>query len=167
MASSAAATAAKRSLGPIARLEQGPLRHYLGVEGGVLLRGGPFDSLNANNPAFRKFNNALTLAPLWKWGLAIVPLMGVVTGVPAVENLDVNTSVALATTGAIWAYYATLVRPKAVSLGIVSVALFGANGYNVYRRWRYEQNKKNGTLNSSTSTSSTPHAGNANQPLAA
>ena len=107
----AAATAAKNA-GFMARLEQGPLRKYLGVEGGVLLRGGPFTSLNASSPTFRKFNNALTLAPLWKWGLAIVPLMGVFTGTPSVENLDVNTSIALASTGAIWAYYSTLVRPK-------------------------------------------------------
>ena len=142
-----ASSAVKNGLGPIARMEQGPLRRYLGVEGGVLLRGGPFTRLNATNPTFRRFNNALVLAPLWKWGLAIVPLMGVFTGVPAVENLDVNTSIgeahdaatggasrraqqtaqprpltstgaapsvcaALATTGAIWAYYSTLVRPK-------------------------------------------------------
>ena len=111
-ASQAAATAAKNGGGFMARLEQGPLRNYLGVNGGVLLRGGPFTSLNQSSPTFKKFNNALTLAPLWKWGLAIVPLMGVFTGVPAVENLDVNTSIALASTGAIWAYYSTLVRPK-------------------------------------------------------
>ena len=110
-AATAAANAAK-SAGFITRLEQGPLRNYLGVNGGVLLRGGPFTSLNTTSPTFKKFNNALTLAPLWKWGLAVVPLMGVFTGVPAVENLDVNTSIALASTGAIWAYYSTLVRPK-------------------------------------------------------
>jgi len=111
VAAQAAATAAK-SAGFMTRLEQGPLRRYLGVDGGILLRGGPFTSLNATSPTFKKFNNALTLAPLWKWGLAIVPLMGVFTGTPTVENLDVNTSIALASTGAIWAYYSTLVRPK-------------------------------------------------------
>ena len=110
-----AATTAAKNAGFITRLEQGPLRRYLGVDGGVLLRGGPFASLNATSPTFRKFNNALTLAPLWKWGLAIVPLMGVFTGTPSVENLDVNTSIALASTGAIWAYYSTLVRPKSVT----------------------------------------------------
>ena len=141
----ATATPASSSPSFMERLESGPFRRYLGVEGGVLLRGGPFARLNATSPTFKKFNNALTLAPLWKWGLAIVPLMGVVTGVPTVENLDVHTSIALATTGAIWAYYSTLVRPKAVSLGVVSVALVLANGYNVYRRYDYETKKSAGS----------------------
>jgi len=155
----AAATAAK-NVGFMTRLEQGPLRKYLGVEGGVLLRGGPFTSLNATSPTFRKFNNALTVAPLWKWGLAIVPLMGVFTGVPSVENLDVNTSIALASTGAIWAYYSTLVRPKAVSLGVVSIALLGANGYNVWRRYDYEQKKAAGLLPAQPAASSSKSSTN-------
>ena len=152
--SPSASTTASSTPSFMERLEAGRLGRYLGQEGGLLLRGGPFTSLNATSPTFRKFNNALTLAPLWKWGLAIVPLMGVITGVPSVENLDVHTSMALAGTGAIWAYYSTLVRPRAVSLGAVSVALVLVNGYNVWRRYDYEQKKAAGQLPAPTGSTS-------------
>lgn len=45
---------------------------------------------------------------------------------------------ALASTGVIWAYYATLVKPRADMLFIVSVALLGSNGWNVYRKLKYD-----------------------------
>jgi hypothetical protein len=117
------------------------LKPYMGVEGGVLLRGKMFEKLNAN-PTFRKYNTALELAPLWKWGLAVVPLVGVVTGKPAVENIDLNTSLSLAGTGAIWAYYSTLITPRATKLLYVSVALFFANGYNIARRVKYNMDQQ-------------------------
>ena len=138
---------AVRTGGLLQRLEQGFFKPYLGVQGGVLLRGKTFQALAAKSPLFAQMNNVLTLAPLWKWGLAIVPLTQVLTGKPAVENLDVNTSLSLAATGGIWAYYSTLIRPTAYSLMTVSVALFLSNGYNVYRRYIYEVNKaKTGQL---------------------
>jgi len=135
----AANNAGKQSL--LTRLENGPLKKYLGVEGGVLLRGRAFDFIN-KNPTLKGYNNALFLAPAWKWGLAIVPLAGVFTGNPPVENLDLNTSLALVTTGTIWAYYATLVRPKAWSLMTVSIALVAVHGYNIARKIKYESDKK-------------------------
>jgi len=126
----------------IQRLEAGPLKRYMGVEGGVLLRNRYAQQMMQRSPAFRRMNNALLAAPAWKWGLAIVPLYNAVTGVPSVDKLDINTSVALAATGMIWAYYGTLVKPKATALVAVSVALFLANGWNVYRRVAYELDQK-------------------------
>ena len=37
-------------------------------------------------------SSALWAAPAWKWGLAIVPLYGAVTGVPAIEKVDLNNA---------------------------------------------------------------------------
>ena len=45
-------------------------------------------------------------------GLAIEPLYSALTGNPPVERLDLETSVALTSTGVVWAYYGLLVRPK-------------------------------------------------------
>lgn len=118
------------------------LKPYLGVEGGILLRGPYFRQLGQKYPAFAKMNHALNLAPMWKWGLAIVPLYGVFTNNPPVDKLDVNTSLALASTGVVWGYYSLLVRPRATALFFVSCALTGANGFNVVRRLRYERDLK-------------------------
>jgi hypothetical protein len=81
-------------------------------------------------------------APAWKWGLAITPLYGIIIGVPGVENVDMNQSLALAFTGVVWSYYATLVRPRANLLLAVNIALLGVNGYNVVRKYRYDQTVK-------------------------
>jgi len=35
---------------------------------------------------------ALWAAPAWKWGLAIVPLYGAITGVPSIEKVDLNNA---------------------------------------------------------------------------
>jgi hypothetical protein len=49
---------------------------------------------------------------------------------------------ALTGTGAIWAYYSLLVRPKSWGLFSVSVALVFANGWNALRRYNYNQTLK-------------------------
>lgn len=110
---------------------------YGGVEGGVLLKG-PFRALSESNPTFKKVNNALFMAPAWKWGLSVVPLIGAIRGEPSVENLDLNLSMALSTTGIIWSYYGLKVRPTAYLLVAVNLALLGVNGYNVVRKMKYD-----------------------------
>jgi len=123
-------------------LSQGWLKKFHGVEGGVLLRGAWAQKLAKENPTFAKMNNALWAAPAWKWGLAVVPLTAALTGKPSIEKIDLNNSMALAGTGAIWAYYSLLVRPKSIGLFSVSVALVLSNGWNVARRIKYDQEQK-------------------------
>jgi uncharacterized membrane protein YebE (DUF533 family) len=65
---------------------------------------------------------------------------------------------ALTGTGAIWAYYSLLVRPKSMGLFSVSVALVAANGWNAYRRYRYEQQKKAQATTASTTQGLIPAA---------
>ncbi len=113
--------------------------HWRGVNGSRAFRGEAARKLEAKNPLFAKLNSFLFLAPAWKWGLAIVPLYGIVIGVPAVENLDLNQSLALMFTGCVWAYYSLLVRPAALMLCAVNCALLVVNGYNVYRKWNYDR----------------------------
>jgi len=48
-------------------------------------------------------------------------------------------SPALTGTGFIWAYYSLLVKPKSTGLFSVSVALVACNGWNVYRRMKYDR----------------------------
>jgi hypothetical protein len=115
---------------------------YHGVEGGVLLRSTFFTNLGRRFPLFRKCNNALWAAPAFKWGLSIVPLYGILQGKPKVEDLDLKQSLALSFTGLVWSYYGFLVEPRADLLIAVNVALLTVNGYNVFRKLRYEQQKK-------------------------
>jgi len=124
------------------RLEQRMFGSFFGVEGGVLLRGAYWRQLGQKYPRFAKVNNALWAAPAFKWGLAIIPLYGAITGKPPVEDLDLNQSLALTFTGVVWAYYATLVTPRANLLLAVNLALFFANGNNVIRKFRYDSQHK-------------------------
>jgi len=91
------------------------------------------------NPVTRWCNNALNAAPTFKWGLSLVPLYGAITGHPPVQHLDLNQSLALATTGIVWSYYALLVTPRADMLFAVSIALLCSNGFNVYRKMKYDR----------------------------
>lgn len=50
--------------------------------------------------------------------------------------INIAYMIALAGTGAIWAYYSTLIRPRATALFAVSVALVACNGWNIFRKWR-------------------------------
>lgn len=121
------------------RLASGWLKRYHGVEGGILFRGKQAQKLQQKYPMLKNMNNALWAAPAWKWGLAIVPLYGAITGIPTIEKVDLNNALALTGTGAIWAYYSMLVRPRSLGLFSVSVALVLSNGWNVYRRMKYDR----------------------------
>jgi len=96
------------------------------------------DALDSN-PLTRWWNNAFNGAPGFKWALSVVPLHGALTGKPPVENLDLNQSLALASTGVVWGYYSLLVLPRSWMLFAVSVALFSSNGWNVFRKIRYDR----------------------------
>ena len=76
-----------------------------------------------------------------KYLLAIVPLTQAITGEPPVEKLDLNQSLSLTFTGIVWAYYATIIQPQNAgsrALCLVNVALLSSNGYNAYRRLKYD-----------------------------
>jgi mitochondrial pyruvate carrier 2 len=96
--------------------------------------------------AFVKYiNSVYNLAPLTKWGLSIVPMVGVVTGSPSVEKIDFNTSVALANTGFIWTVYAMLIQPQNAgsrALALVNLCMGSVNGYNAYRRYQYDNRQQ-------------------------
>ncbi|ORC86227.1 uncharacterized protein TM35_000291090 [Trypanosoma theileri] len=90
-------------------------------------------------------NSVYNSAPLFKWSLSIVPLYGIFIGNPPVEKLDFNSSVALCATGIVWFVYALLIQPQnsgSRSLALVNICLASVNGYNAYRSWSYNQQKK-------------------------
>lgn len=90
-------------------------------------------------------NSVYNLAPLSKWGLSIVPMIGVVTGKPPVEKVDFNTSVALSCTGFIWTVYALLIQPQNAgsrALAVVNFCMGSVNGYNALRRYKYDAIRK-------------------------
>jgi len=93
----------------------------------------------------KSMNSVYNTAPMWKWGLSILPLYQVMTGQPPVEKLDLNQSVALTFTGIVWAYYSTLIQPQnmgSYALCACNFAMGTVNGYNVYRRIKYEMEQK-------------------------
>jgi hypothetical protein len=115
------------------------LDRFRGEHGGLVFKGAWAMKLMETSTPFRTANSYLFLAPAWKWGLAIAPLYGIYLGVPAVENLDLNQSLALTFTGIVWAYYSMLIRPIGYLLFAVNIALLAVNGYNVYRRINYDR----------------------------
>eukprot|EP00760_Papus_ankaliazontas_P030481 PhM_4_TR4855/c0_g1_i1/m.2370/K22139/MPC2; mitochondrial pyruvate carrier 2 len=104
--------------------------------------------LEEKNPIIKWLNIVYNTAPASKWTLSLVPMYGVFVGVPAPENIDLNTSVALTATGVVWAYYSTVITPASTSLFIVNCAMGSVNGYNAYRAFSYQQQQqqKNKTL---------------------
>lgn len=72
-------------------LANGFLKKYHGVSGGVIFRGAGAARLAEKYPIVKTLNNVLWAAPAWKWGLAVVPLYGVITGSP-VEKVDLNNA---------------------------------------------------------------------------
>ena len=87
------------------------------------------------------FNSVYNLAPASKWGLSIVPMIGVITGNPPVEKIDRNTSFSLACTGFIWTVYALMITPQnsgSRALAMVNFCMGSVNGYNCYRRVSYD-----------------------------
>eukprot|EP01087_Luapelamoeba_hula_P004941 TRINITY_DN1495_c1_g1_i1.p1 TRINITY_DN1495_c1_g1~~TRINITY_DN1495_c1_g1_i1.p1 ORF type:complete len:157 (+),score=12.78 TRINITY_DN1495_c1_g1_i1:40-471(+) len=125
------------------RFESRVFGPYLGVPGGVIFRSPRAQAFFARHPKLEPFNNVLLVAPTMKWSLALVPLYGAIQGKPTPEDIDLNQAAALTFTGAVWTYYSTLVVPKAYMLMAVNSALFAANGWNVFRRLRYDQQKQN------------------------
>ncbi|KNC84863.1 hypothetical protein SARC_02945 [Sphaeroforma arctica JP610] len=98
-------------------------------------------SMEKSVPGFAFVNNVTNSAPLWKWALAIVPLTQAVTGEPSVDKLDLNQSLSLTFTGIVWSYYATIIQPQnagSKALCAVNIALLTSNGYNAYRKMKYD-----------------------------
>lgn len=98
----------------------------------------PFET----NPLIGKLNNVYVLAPLTKWGLSVVPLIGIFQGYPAPQNIDVNTSMGLACTGFVWTFYALMITPQdmaAKMLAAVNFAMANTNAYNAYRAFVYRR----------------------------
>ena len=96
-------------------------------------------------PALYYLNNAYYTAPLSKWGLTIVPLMGIYSGTPAPENVDVATSASIAATGLVWGVYATMIQPQnwgTFSFFAVQICCCTVNSYNLYRHWAYLQHQQ-------------------------
>ncbi|KAH9597961.1 Mitochondrial pyruvate carrier [Trypanosoma melophagium] len=90
-------------------------------------------------------NSVYNVAPLFKWSLSIVPLYGIFVGNPPVEKVDFNSSAALCATGIVWCVYALLIQPQNAgsrSLALLNLCLAFVNGYNCYRSWSYNQQKK-------------------------
>ena len=64
-----------------------------------------------------------------------------------------KTSAALSLTGMVWAYYGLLVRPKALLLVAVNVALLAVNGTNLVRKYRYDAEARSTLLEESEAPS--------------
>lgn len=102
-------------------------------------------------PVVKYLNSVYNFAPLSKWGLSIVPMYGVLVGTPPVEKIDLNTSTALACTGFVWAFYATLIQPQNAgsrALCIVNFCMGMVNGYNAYRKYSYDCAKASAAVKS-------------------
>eukprot|EP01137_Pigoraptor_chileana_P019731 Opistho-2@81166 len=111
----------------------------------VLFRNKLAQKLEAAVPLFKHFNNVTNTAPAWKWVLSIVPIYQAIKGNPPVEKLDLKQSSALTFTGAVWAYYATLIQPQnsgSRALMLCNTAMASIHGYNAARRIRYDTAKQ-------------------------
>lgn len=94
--------------------------------------------------AVKFLNSAYNTAPLFKWSLSIVPLYGIISGRPSVEQIDLNSSSALFATGMVWFFYALLIQPQNAgsrSLALVNMCLAFVNGYNCYRYLQYRRSR--------------------------
>eukprot|EP01136_Pigoraptor_vietnamica_P022937 Opistho-1_new@6276 len=111
----------------------------------ILFRNAVARRLEASVPIFKHFNNVTNTAPAFKWVLSIVPIYQALIGNPPVEKLDIKQSSALTFTGAVWAYYATLIQPQnsgSRALMLCNAAMASIHGYNVFRRMRYDAKQK-------------------------
>jgi len=114
-----------------------PLRRYVG-NGTLFQRLKPYE---AHYPFLKFANSVYNVAPASKWGLSIVPLIGVYQGNPPVDKIDRNTSTALACTGFVWTVYAMLIQPQNAgsrALATVNFCMGCVNGYNANRRYQYD-----------------------------
>jgi len=68
--------------------------------------------MEATNPYVAQANSVLNIAPTFKWALSVVPMMGIFSGNPPVEKIDLLQTVALFSTGVVWGFYAVIIRPQ-------------------------------------------------------
>uniref|UniRef100_A0A3B3DBM2 Mitochondrial pyruvate carrier n=1 Tax=Oryzias melastigma TaxID=30732 RepID=A0A3B3DBM2_ORYME len=90
-----------------------------------------------NHPAGPK--TVFFWAPMFKWGLVMAGLADMTR--PA-EKLSLSQSCVLTATGLIWSRYSLVIIPKNWNLFAVNFFVGGAGSSQLYRIWRYEQDKK-------------------------
>ncbi|XP_040912756.1 mitochondrial pyruvate carrier 2b [Toxotes jaculatrix] len=90
-----------------------------------------------NHPAGPK--TVFFWAPVFKWGLVVAGLADMTR--PA-EKLSTSQSAVLTATGLIWSRYSLVIIPKNWNLFAVNFFVGSAGASQLYRIWRYEQDKK-------------------------
>lgn len=90
-----------------------------------------------NHPAGPK--TVFFWAPMFKWGLVLAGLADMTR--PA-DKLSTSQSGVLTATGLIWSRYSLVIIPKNWNLFAVNFFVGGAGASQLYRIWRYEQDKK-------------------------
>ncbi|KAM9344117.1 mitochondrial pyruvate carrier 2b [Pholidichthys leucotaenia] len=90
-----------------------------------------------NHPAGPK--TVFFWAPMFKWGLVIAGFADMTR--PA-EKLSTSQSAVLTATGLIWSRYSLVIIPRNWNLFAVNFFLGSAGASQLYRIWRYEQDKK-------------------------
>jgi len=90
-----------------------------------------------NHPAGPK--TVFFWAPMFKWGLVGAGLADMTR--PA-DKLSLSQSAVLTATGLIWSRYSLVIIPKNWNLFAVNFFLGCAGSNQLYRIWRYEQDKK-------------------------
>ncbi|CAN9497621.1 unnamed protein product [Ophioblennius macclurei] len=90
-----------------------------------------------NHPAGPK--TVFFWAPMFKWGLVFAGLADMTR--PA-EKLSTSQSAVLTATGLIWSRYSLVIIPKNWNLFAVNFFLGAAGSNQLFRIWRYEQDKK-------------------------
>uniref|UniRef100_A0A3B4A949 Mitochondrial pyruvate carrier n=1 Tax=Periophthalmus magnuspinnatus TaxID=409849 RepID=A0A3B4A949_9GOBI len=90
-----------------------------------------------NHPAGPK--TVFFWAPMFKWGLVLAGLADMTR--PA-DKLSTSQSAVLTATGLIWSRYSLVIIPKNWNLFAVNFFVGSAGASQLYRIWRYEQDKK-------------------------
>ncbi|KAF3694726.1 Mitochondrial pyruvate carrier 2 Brain protein 44 [Channa argus] len=90
-----------------------------------------------NHPAGPK--TVFFWAPMFKWGLVVAGLADMTR--PA-DKLSTSQSAVLTATGLIWSRYSLVIYPRNWNLFAVNFFLGCAGGSQLYRIWRYKQDKK-------------------------
>mmetsp|Transcript_36246 Transcript_36246/g.41792 ORF Transcript_36246/g.41792 Transcript_36246/m.41792 type:complete len:137 (-) Transcript_36246:39-449(-) len=78
--------------------------------------------------------------PLAKW---MITLANVKDFKRPAENVSMNQQAVIFATGAIWSRYCVVITPVNYSLMTVNMAMAGSALYQIYRRWRYNQEQAN------------------------
>ncbi|XP_040005176.1 mitochondrial pyruvate carrier 2b [Xiphias gladius] len=90
-----------------------------------------------NHPAGPK--TVFFWAPMFKWGLVVAGLADMTR--PA-DKLSASQSGVLTATGLIWSRYSLVILPRNWNLFAVNFFVGGAGAFQLFRIWRYEQDKK-------------------------